>query len=109
MTAFTMPRYFPTMNCRRLIGFDNNVIAVLPSISSAMLVLDVQTAMSRLQIRMVARPQSLSILTSSPNVKKGRNVLITSMTSATTSIRMKTGCRIASLVVARAMMPARVV
>ena len=103
-----IPTYFPTMNWRRLIGFDNSVIAVLPSISSAMLVLDVQTAKSSPQMRMVAKPQSINILKSSPNEKNGRKVFITSVIRAIAINSEKSGWRTASLVVARAMMPARV-
>ena len=103
-----IPTYFPTMNWRRLIGFDSRVIAVLPSISSAMLVLDVQTASNSPQMRMVARPQSINILKSSPNEKNGRNVFITRVMRAIAINRENRGCRIASLVVARAMIPARV-
>src|SRR5580700_8668292 len=80
-TAVMMPTNFPSTNCRRLIGLESSVIAVLPSISSAMLVLDVQTASSSPQIRMVARPQSISILKSSPNEKNGKNVLVTRLMS----------------------------
>ena len=103
-----IPTYFPTMNCRRLIGFDKRVIAVLPSISSAMLALAVQTANSNPQMRIVASPQSISILKSSPNEKNGKKVFMTSRMMAIAISRAKRGCRMASLVVARAIIPARV-
>ncbi len=70
-TLISMPRYLPMMNCRRLIGLDSSVIAVLPSISSATVELDVSRASSRQTNEIVVRPVSLYILMSSPNVKYG--------------------------------------
>ena len=57
------------MNCRRLIGFESSVIAVLPSISSATVELAVKRASSMQKNEIVVSPVSLYILMSSPNVK----------------------------------------
>jgi hypothetical protein len=73
-----------------------------------MLVLEVHTARSMPQTRIVARPQSISILKSSPNEKNGKNVFVTRMMIARPISRANNGWRIASLIVARAMMPALV-
>ena len=104
-----MPMNLPSTNCRRVIGFESSVIAVLPSISLAMLVLAVQIASSSPLIKMVAKPQSLSILMSSPSEKNGRMLFTPSSKTPSTINRMKSGCRTASFVVARAMTPTRVV
>ena len=57
-TACKMPTYFPSTNCRRLIGFESSVIAVLFSISSATLELAVQTAISNPEIKIVANEEN---------------------------------------------------
>src|SRR5438270_10515773 len=91
------------MNWRRLIGFDSRVIAVLPSISSATVELDVNNASSMQKNEIVVSPVSLYILMSSPNVKYGMKIVTISKAPAKNAITKKAGWRMASLAVARAM------
>ena len=71
--------------------------------------LAVQTAISNPEIKIVARPQSFNIFTSSPSEKNGSTVLTIRTTMASAMHSKKTGWRTASFVVARAMIPAFVV
>src|SRR5947209_9058548 len=91
------------MNWRRLIGFESRVMAVLPSISSATVELDVSRARSRQTNWIVVSPVSLYILMSSPNVKYATKTEATSQKPARAARTKKAGWRIASLAVARAM------
>src|SRR3954468_23457696 len=91
------------MNCRRLIGLDNSVIAVLPSISSATAELAVKSASSRPTNEMVVRPVSLYILMSSPNVKYDTKIVAIRDDEAMNASTKNAGWRIASLAVASAM------
>ena len=91
------------MNCRRLIGFDSSVIAVLPSISSATVELAVKSASSMQKNEIVVSPVSLYILMSSPNVKYETKIVTINKAPAKNAITKKAGWRMASLAVARAM------
>src|SRR5512135_477103 len=101
-TPSSIPRNLPTMNWRRLIGFDRSVIAVFPSISSATAELAVRSARIRQANEIVARPVSLYILMSSPNVKYDTKIVTISDEPARDASTKKAGCRIASLAVASA-------
>src|SRR5215210_6040138 len=91
------------MNCRRLIGLDRSVIAVLPSISSATAELAVSSASNSPTNEMVVRPVSLYILMSSPNVKYDTKIVAINDAEAMNASTKNAGCRIASLAVASAM------
>src|SRR3972149_919382 len=67
-TGHKIPRNFPRINERRLMGLDNTVRAVRPSISSAMETLAVQRARIAPRIMIKVKPVSLTIFTSSPKV-----------------------------------------
>src|SRR4051812_23656836 len=69
--AQTIPRNLPSTNSRRLIGFESNVSAVRPSISSATETLAVQIATRNASSMIVISAESLYIFTSSPNVLYG--------------------------------------
>jgi hypothetical protein len=85
-----------------LIGFDSNVIAVFPSISSATVELAVNNASNMQKNEIVVRPVSLYILMSSPNVKYETKIVTTKSAPAKKAITKKAGWRIASLAVAKA-------
>src|SRR5438309_4464690 len=91
------------MNWRRLIGLDRSVIAVLPSISSATVELEVNSARSRQANEIVVSPVSLYILMSSPKVKYDTKIEPISEEPAMNASTKKAGWRIASLAVANAM------
>src|SRR5947209_10164529 len=91
------------MNWRRLIGFESRVMAVLPSISSATVELDVSRARMRQANEIVVSPVSLYILMSSPNVKYGTTMEPSNDAPAMNASTKNAGCRIASLAVALAM------
>src|SRR5215213_8671580 len=69
--AQMIPRNLPRTNSRRLIGFESNVSAVRPSISSATDTLAVHTATRNDRTMIVISAESLYIFTSSPNVLYG--------------------------------------
>src|SRR3954447_12347814 len=91
------------MNCRRLIGFESSVIAVLPSISSATVELAVSNASSMQKNEIVVSPVSLYILMSSPNVKYEMKIVTINKAPAKNAMTKNAGWRMASLAVARAM------
>src|SRR5262245_65531719 len=98
-----MTRNLPTMNCRRLIGLESSVIAVLPSISSATVELAVNRARSMQKNEIVVSPVSLYILMSSPKVKYEMKIVTINKAPAKNAITKNAGWRMASLAVARAM------
>src|SRR5690348_6938860 len=82
------------------------MIAVLPSISSATVELEVSSARSRQANEIVVSPVSLYILISSPNVKYDTKMEPISEEPAMKARTEKAGWRMASLAVASAMVRA---